>query len=302
MYLCNLKLVGKELPSVLPEKIRNEVSSMVDIISFGVADDRPQAPPPSNAPNFNEPVGTFAQPTIQQPQPQASNSQLLSQLTAQPTSFQPQMTGFQLQPTGLTPQQTGFQGMPQATGYSGPRPPMPPMPTGFGQGLQPQPTGYAPLNAQPTGRPGQWGLVNAPASGLPNISALQQQMMPQPGRESGFTTRGLSGNATVPWAVTKDEKKIYDDLFKAWDGFGKGFITGDQAIEIFSQSGLDKGDLERIWTLSDPHNKGRLNLDEFAVAMHLIYRKLNGYPVPAQLPPELVPPSTRNFNDSIGTM
>ncbi|TKA75569.1 Actin cytoskeleton-regulatory complex protein pan1, partial [Cryomyces minteri] len=302
MYLCNLKLVGKELPSVLPEKIRNEVSSMVDIISFGVADDRPQAAPSSNAPNFDEPVGAFAQPTIQQPQPQVSSSQLLSQLTAQPTSFQPQMTGFQLQPTGLTPQQTGFQGMPQATGYSGPRPPMPPMPTGFGQGLQPQPTGYAPLNAQPTGRPGQWGLVNAPASGLPNISALQQQMMPQPGRESGFTTRGLSGNATVPWAVTKDEKRIYDDLFKAWDGFGKGFVTGDQAIEIFSQSGLDKGDLERIWTLSDPHNKGRLNLDEFAVAMHLIYRKLNGYPVPAQLPPELVPPSTRNFNDSIGTM
>jgi actin cytoskeleton-regulatory complex protein PAN1 len=29
---------------------------------------------------------------------------------------------------------------------------------------------------------------------------------------------------------------------------------------------------------------------------------LNGYPVPNQLPPELIPPSTRNLNDSIGTM
>lgn len=185
---------------------------------------------------------------------------------------------------------------------------MPPMPTGFGSqptGLTAQPTGYgmaAPLNAQPTGRPGQWGLVNAPSSGLPGLREMQQQLLPQPGREQGFSAAGLRGNATVPWAVTKDEKKIYDEMFKSWDGFGKGFISGNQAIEIFGQSGLDKPDLERIWTLSDPHNKGRLNLDEFAVAMHLIYRRLNGYPVPNQLPPELVPPSTRNINDSIGTM
>ncbi|EON64908.1 hypothetical protein W97_04142 [Coniosporium apollinis CBS 100218] len=311
MYLCNLKLVGKELPNTIPDRIKNEVSSMVDIISFNVADDRPQAPPKSNAPNFDAPLrqNAASPPTIQQPQPQISNSQLLSTLAPQPTGMQPQMTGFPgqagfgQQPTGLQPQLTGFGAMPQATGYNGPRPPMPPMPSGFGTGLSPQQTGMiAPLNAQPTGMPGQWGLVNAPASGLPNIQALQQQMMPQPGREAGFTTTGLRGNATVPWAVTKDEKRIYDDLFKAWDGFGKGYVTGDQAIEIFGQSGLDKADLERIWTLSDPNNKGRLNLDEFAVAMHLIYRKLNGYPVPNRLPPELVPPSTRNFNDSVGAM
>lgn len=312
MYLCNLKLTGKDVPSSLPEKIRNEVSSMVDIISFGVGDEGPAPTPSSNAPNFNE------LPKIQQPQAQnPSNQQLLTQLTATPTGFQvPQATGFQQQqPTGLQPQQTGYPGgMPQAQGYTGPRPPMPPMPTGMGQnlspgfGLAPQQTGFgggpmaAPLNAQPTGRPGQWGLVNAPASGLPNLQALQQQMMPQPGREAGFTTQGLRGNATVPWAVTKDEKKIYDDMFKAWDGFGKGYITGNQALEIFGQSGLEKAELERIWTLSDPHNKGRLNLDEFAVAMHLIYRRLNGYPVPNTLPAELIPPSTRNIDSSIGTM
>jgi hypothetical protein len=308
MYLCNLKLTGKDLPAQLPERVTNEVSSMVDIISFGVADQQSASQPSSNAPSFPD------VPTIQAPQPQPTSSQLLSQLNPQPTGFQQQPTGFQYQqtgyqssplqsmPTGLQPQATGFQS--QATGYTGPRPPMPPMPTGFGQGLTPQATGYpmAPLNAQPTGRPGQWGLVNAPASGLPNLQALQQQMMPQPGRETGFSTAGLRGNATVPWSITKDEKKIYDDMFKAWDGLSRGAVSGATAIEIFSQSGLEKDDLERIWTLSDPHNRGKLNLDEFAVAMHLIYRKLNGYPVPAKLPAELVPPSTRNINDAIGTM
>lgn len=302
MWLCNLKLTGKDLPAQLPERVRNEVSSMVDIISFGVPDDQPQQAVSTNAPNFNQPAKTGIT-------PQPTNFQLLSSMA---TGFQPQnqMGGLQPQMTGypgLQSQPTGYQ-QPQPTGYNGAQPsPMQPMQTGFGQpsALTPQQTGFAPmapLNAQPTGRPGQWGLVNAPASGLPNLQAMQQQMMPQPGREAGFTTVGLRGNASVPWAVTKDEKKMYDDMFKAWDGFGKGFISGSQAIEIFGQSGLDKADLERIWTLSDPHNKGRLNLDEFAVAMHIIYRRLNGYPVPNQLPPELIPPSTRNINDSIGTM
>ncbi|EEY20764.1 PAN1 [Verticillium alfalfae VaMs.102] len=232
-------------------------------------------------------------------------------MTGFPGQQQPQQTGFlgQQQPQqmgflgqqGLQAQQTGFPGMQsQATGYNGPRPPMPPMPTGFGAG---GPGGMAPLNAQPTGRPGQWGLVNAPATGLPNIDALQAQMMPQQGREQqNFTTAGLQGNAVIPWAITKEEKQRYDSLFKAWDGLSKGFIAGAQAIEIFGQSGLEKPDLERVWTLSDNGNKGRLDLDEFAVAMHLIYRKLNGYPLPNSLPSELVPPSTRNFNASIGTI
>ncbi|KAI1743663.1 hypothetical protein F4680DRAFT_353045 [Xylaria scruposa] len=289
MYLCNLKLVGKPLPGSLPENIKNEVSSMVDIINFSIAEDAASGSA-TNAPDFSTTQSTAPPPTIQHPQPQASNSQLL----------QAQMTGYPGQQMGMQPQQTGMSN-PQPTGYGGPRPPMPPMPTGFPGGLSPGPA--APLNAQPTGRPGQWGLVNTPASGLPNIDALQARMMPQAGREQqNYTTAGLSGNAVIPWAITKDEKTRYDQLFRAWDGLGKGFIGGDQAIEIMGQSGLDKTDLERIWTLSDNGNKGRLDLDEFAVAMHLIYRKLNGYPIPNTLPPELVPPSTRKITESLGTI
>lgn len=303
MYLCNLKITGKALPSVLPDNIKNEVSSMVDIINFSISDDAgSSSAPASNAPSFATQQNTAAVPTIQQPQPQPSNSAILQ---AQMTGFPAQQTGFMGQNQGLQPQQTGFPGMnPQPTGYAGPMPPMPPMPTGFGSGLSPNagPGGMvAPLNSQPTGMPGQWGLVNTPATGLPLIDALQARMMPQLGREQrNYTTAGLQGNAVIPWAITKDEKTRYDALFRAWDGLNKGFIAGDAAIEIFGQSGLDKPDLERIWTLADNGNKGRLDLDEFAVAMHLIYRKLNGYPIPNQLPPELVPPSARNLSASIG--
>ncbi|RYP26039.1 hypothetical protein DL768_011849 [Monosporascus sp. mg162] len=303
MYLCNLKLVGKPLPASLPENVKNEVSSMVDIINFSITDEAAGSAPKSNTANFTR-QNTATPPVIQQPRPLSSNSQLLQ---TQMTGFPSQPTGFpgqQSQQQGMQPQQTGFPGglnNPQPTGYNGPLPPMPPMPTGFPGGLSP--VSAAPLNAQPTGRPGQWGLVNAPASGLPNIDALQARMMPQSGREQrNYTTAGLSGNAVIPWAITKDEKRRYDELFRAWDGLGKGYIGGDQAIEIMGQSGLEKTDLERIWTLADNGNKGHLDLDEFAVAMHLIYRKLNGYPVPNTLPPELIPPSTRNFSESLGTV
>lgn len=303
MYLCNLKLSNKALPTALPENIKNEVSSMVDIIGFSVAEEAAAATSAAtNAPDFtsNAAASSSAAAQSQQQAQQPSNAQLLqAQMTGYPAQLQQNNFGSQAQPMQIQP--TGFSGLqnPQPTGYQGPRPPMPPMPTGYAS----QNVAAAPLNTQPTGRPGQWGLVNAPASGLPNIDALQARMMPQQGREGGsFTTQGLQGNAVIPWAITKEEKTRYDSLFRAWDGFGKGYVLGTQAIEIFGQSGLDKPDLERIWTLSDNGNKGRLDLDEFAVAMHLIYRKLNGYPIPNNLPPELVPPSTRNFSQSIGAL
>lgn len=89
-------------------------------------------------------------------------------------------------------------------------------------------------------------------------------MMPQ--------VTGAPGGAAgkISWAITKSEKKIFDDIFDAWDGLGRGFISGQTAVEIMGQSGLDRSDLEKIWTLADPEDRGRLNKSEFSVAMHLV--------------------------------
>ena len=292
MYLCNLKIVGKDLPQKLPDRIANEVSDMVDKISFGVPDDKPATHPQDSSLS------------IRQPQPQTSNVQLLNQLNSQPTGFASRYVS--ADPTGLQPQMTAV-----STQHRPPQPQMqvPHMTGSFqntsGQSFTPSVNNgqYYPSQPVLSGQQApRLGLVNAPVSGLPNLDELQRRLMPQAGREGGFTDAGLAGNATVPWAVTKDEKRIYDQLFRAWDGLNRGFIGGETAIELMGQSGLPKSDLEKIWTLSDPSNKGRLDIDEFAVAMHLMYRRLNGYPVPNRLPPELVPPSTKTLNDSIGTM
>uniref|UniRef100_A0A2K5ZNG8 Epidermal growth factor receptor pathway substrate 15 like 1 n=1 Tax=Mandrillus leucophaeus TaxID=9568 RepID=A0A2K5ZNG8_MANLE len=48
-----------------------------------------------------------------------------------------------------------------------------------------------------------------------------------------------------------------------------------------------------VWDLSDIDKDGHLDRDEFAVAMHLVYRALEKEPVPSALPPSLIPPSKR---------
>lgn len=341
LWLCHQKLAGKPIPQKLPERVANEVSSMVDMISFGIQDSSPPTRR-TNIPNFGD--RSTAQVVSPQPQ-QPSNSQLLNQLTSQPTGMygqqgyglQPQLTGFpppqQLQQqqvqqsTGYQTQQYGSMGQgqgvqslstgfaPQSTGFQ-------PASTGFLQsqptGLQPQATGYPaggqyngasipPMPPMPTGYSGQASqfsqasLAPTPQSQASSINALRQQLMPQSGRE-GFSSEGLSGNAKISFAVTHDEREAYASLFRAWDGLNRGYIDGPTAVEVFGQSGLDQDELARLWTLVDESNKGKIDVDGFTVAMHLIYRRLNGYPLPSRLPPELISPAKRNLSESVGTM
>ena len=99
------------------------------------------------------------------------------------------------------------------------------------------------------------------------------------------------------WAITPEEKHKYDEIFKANDPTGKGYIYGEVARRIFAQSGLRENLLAHIWSLSDVERRGKLNSDEFAVAMHLTYSKLNGIDLPTKLPANLVPPSFRKLQE-----
>ncbi|GAN10647.1 hypothetical protein MAM1_0380c10191 [Mucor ambiguus] len=183
------------------------------------------------------------------------------------------------QPTGYMPS--------QPTGYVSSQP------TGYMQ--QPMMTGVTPMHGGPQ--------VPMPTGMAGNNLDFTNRMMPHTTNytpPSGFES--LSKNVKIPWAVTVEEKKQYSKIFKAWDTEKKGTLSGEKAKEIFSQSGLPQNVLMQIWNLSDPNNQGKLNVDEFSVAMHLIYRKLNGYNVPETLPAELVPPSHRDLTDSVSQL
>lgn len=102
--------------------------------------------------------------------------------------------------------------------------------------------------------------------------------------------QGVDLGAGEPnWVVTKDRSK-YDAIFESLTPV-KGKITGSAAKREMVKSRLPNPVLAKVWRLSDVDQDGALDSDEFALAMHLIQIKLEGYDLPEDLPEHLVPPS-----------
>jgi hypothetical protein len=59
------------------------------------------------------------------------------------------------------------------------------------------------------------------------------------------------------------------------------------------KSQLPNSVLGKIYRLADVDQDGLLDADEFALMMHLISIKLDGYDLPSSLPSHLIPPSKR---------
>uniref|UniRef100_A0A671VE83 Epidermal growth factor receptor pathway substrate 15 n=1 Tax=Sparus aurata TaxID=8175 RepID=A0A671VE83_SPAAU len=104
----------------------------------------------------------------------------------------------------------------------------------------------------------------------------------------------LAGGVAVdiPWVVKPEEKLKFDSIFDSLGPVG-GILTGDKVKPVLLNSKLPVDILGRVWELSDLDRDGMLDRDEFSVAMYLVYRALEGEPVPMSLPPPLVPPSKR---------
>uniref|UniRef100_A0A8C3DNT4 Intersectin 1 n=1 Tax=Corvus moneduloides TaxID=1196302 RepID=A0A8C3DNT4_CORMO len=96
------------------------------------------------------------------------------------------------------------------------------------------------------------------------------------------------GNLDI-WAITVEERAKHDQQFHSLKPTA-GFITGDQARNFFFQSGLPQPVLAQIWALADMNNDGRMDPLEFSIAMKLIKLKLQGYQLPATLPPVMKQP------------
>ncbi|KAJ1936661.1 hypothetical protein FBU59_004983, partial [Linderina macrospora] len=95
------------------------------------------------------------------------------------------------------------------------------------------------------------------------------------------------------WDVTSEEKEKYDQFFSNLDTSRRGYLAGDAAVNFFLKSKLNEALLAKVWDLADIGKTGKLNRDQFAVAMHLINGKLAGREVPDTLPATLVPPAMR---------
>uniref|UniRef100_A0A8C2WBS8 Epidermal growth factor receptor pathway substrate 15 like 1 n=1 Tax=Cyclopterus lumpus TaxID=8103 RepID=A0A8C2WBS8_CYCLU len=91
---------------------------------------------------------------------------------------------------------------------------------------------------------------------------------------------------------TQEEKSKFDGIFESLAPVN-GLLSGEKVKPVLINSKLPLDILGKVWDLSDIDKDGHLDRDEFAVAMHLVYRALEKEPVPTLLPSALIPPSKR---------
>ncbi|XP_034558461.1 epidermal growth factor receptor substrate 15-like 1 isoform X3 [Notolabrus celidotus] len=105
----------------------------------------------------------------------------------------------------------------------------------------------------------------------------------------------------VNWVVPAADRERYDEIFKKTDGDNDGLVTGTEVIEIFMLSTLSQTMLAQIWGLADTKQTGKLNREQFSLAMYLIQQKATkGIDPPSSLTPEMIPPSERTAASAVG--
>ena len=106
-----------------------------------------------------------------------------------------------------------------------------------------------------------------------------------PGAKVAAAPKGTPA-PSINFLVKPEEKRKYDTLFDQLRP-ENGLLPGDKVRNVMVGSKLPVSMLGKIWDLSDQDKDGLLDRYEFTVAMHLVYRSLQGDMIPDQLPVEL---------------
>uniref|UniRef100_A0A8C7ZBG0 Epidermal growth factor receptor pathway substrate 15-like 1a n=1 Tax=Oryzias sinensis TaxID=183150 RepID=A0A8C7ZBG0_9TELE len=125
-----------------------------------------------------------------------------------------------------------------------------------------------------------------------SLSSLNISVPPPKFKDTSSPSLSSTASGDPHWAVRPEEKSKFDGIFESLIPTG-GLLSGEKVRPVLINSKLPLDVLGKVWDLSDIDKDGHLDRDEFAVAMHLVYRALEKEPVPAVLPPTLVPPSKR---------
>ncbi|KAF3422225.1 hypothetical protein E2986_05561 [Frieseomelitta varia] len=121
------------------------------------------------------------------------------------------------------------------------------------------------------------------------------------------SVKSMAGLDTIKWVVSSEDQIAADKLFLQADLDMDGYVSGIEIKDVFLQSGLPQTVLAHIWyicimvilSLCDTCQSGKLNKEQFALAMWLIKQKLRGVEPPATLSSDMIPPSMRKPSESV---
>ncbi|XP_076658401.1 epidermal growth factor receptor pathway substrate 15 isoform X2 [Halictus rubicundus] len=151
--------------------------------------------------------------------------------------------------------------------------------------------------------PGKRKDVTVPVSKSPvpvGITAVPPPIPPLPNVSVTKNMAGLDmAKTSVQWVVSTEEQIAAGKLFLQADLDMDGYVSGSEIKDVFLQSGLPQTDLAVIWSLCDICQNGKLNQEQFALAIWLIKQKLKGIDSPATLTPDMIPPSMRKPSETI---
>ncbi|KAI5693118.1 hypothetical protein M8J75_009008 [Diaphorina citri] len=99
--------------------------------------------------------------------------------------------------------------------------------------------------------------------------------------------------APAPWVVSAEDQARYEAMFVKADADQDGFVNGPEIKHVFLSCNLAQSVLANIWSLADMNQVGKLNKEQFCLAMWLVQQALKGHDLPSSLTPEMVPPSMR---------
>eukprot|EP01126_Amoeba_proteus_P000453 TRINITY_DN10129_c0_g1_i2.p1 TRINITY_DN10129_c0_g1~~TRINITY_DN10129_c0_g1_i2.p1 ORF type:complete len:281 (+),score=61.32 TRINITY_DN10129_c0_g1_i2:220-1062(+) len=98
--------------------------------------------------------------------------------------------------------------------------------------------------------------------------------------------------AKSDWDIEETALEAYYQIFQSLEPVN-GSLSGSVARDTLMKTGIPIEFLRKIWELSDFEKDGKLDKEEFALALHLAETVKTGHKVPDTLPPTLIPPSKR---------
>ncbi|KAJ8659670.1 hypothetical protein O0I10_004649 [Lichtheimia ornata] len=128
---------------------------------------------------------------------------------------------------------------------------------------------------------------------LPRLMSKFPQVNPEleESQRNPFEEIDQPTNGELPpsyWHFSSVDKPAYIPVFQGLHP-REGKVSGGAVKPVLMDSGLPNDILAQIWRLADFDSDGYMDIDEFAVAMHLIKAVQNGAELPEKLPSTMLP-------------